>query len=229
MLTRMTGFIDFKTAKWSTGYVRNKSAQKSSGFASVILIFVFVLAVAVVGAYYYGKNSNKNSFIPVSPVASSQSSPSASAADETANWQTYINTRYGFSIKYPHKDMEPILCKDETNQTNANFGDANYVDFDNPEVCVGTGKPSNFTISVYPNGSSETYPKGTNITQSNEQLGEYTWQAYHLTVPENGQTSSYEEYSYVLKRGTTEYEFHTQYLPSVPVLKKILSTFKFTK
>lgn len=33
-------------------------------------------------------------------VPSTEPSPSA-AADETANWKTYTNTKYGFSIKYP--------------------------------------------------------------------------------------------------------------------------------
>ena len=79
-----------------------------------ILILVGILIIAVAGgAYYLGtfKNVKLQSQNPVvtsiqvsaSPVSSSTfvASSTPISSDETANWKIYINSQFGFSVKYP--------------------------------------------------------------------------------------------------------------------------------
>jgi len=67
-------------------------------------VFIVLILAALVGGYLiyqnqpktYSTTSTNHSTIPTS-VASTAATGSA----ETANWKTYINTKYGYSIKYP--------------------------------------------------------------------------------------------------------------------------------
>ncbi len=60
-----------------------------------IFILVLVLVVAVAGgAYYLGKNSNK-------PQITETQQTTQPTPDPTANWKTYINTKYGYQLRYP--------------------------------------------------------------------------------------------------------------------------------
>ena len=65
-----------------------------------ILIVVFgilILAGAVFGAYKFGRRQVQPASQPTpTPVAVATTTP-----DETANWETYTNIEYGYSIKYP--------------------------------------------------------------------------------------------------------------------------------
>jgi hypothetical protein len=78
------------------------------GFANVILVVVIVIFVSVVGYFALVKKSE--------PVAQQQSTPTSSqmttstktpvsptpiAKDETAVWNTFTDTRYGFEFQYP--------------------------------------------------------------------------------------------------------------------------------
>lgn len=65
-----------------------------------ILVGVLILGLVVGGAYYLGKQT-PTSKTPNPVVISQTPTPSPSPSDETANWQTYTNTKYNFSIKYP--------------------------------------------------------------------------------------------------------------------------------
>lgn len=65
------------------------------GFAPIFVVLIFTLIA--IGAYY---------FIKTSPAASQstiqQQSPTPSpTTDNTANWKTYINNKYGFQLLYP--------------------------------------------------------------------------------------------------------------------------------
>lgn len=68
------------------------------GFAPVlILVGILVIMAIAGGAYYFGKISNKPT--PTPPLVT-QTQPTK-AVDETANWKTFVNTVYGYSISYP--------------------------------------------------------------------------------------------------------------------------------
>lgn len=74
---------------------------------------ILVLAGVTGGAYFFGKSQSPKPQPPspvfvsptpqATPVSSSipDASPAPTGAGETANWKTYTNTKYGFSLKYP--------------------------------------------------------------------------------------------------------------------------------
>lgn len=61
------------------------------------LVLVGILLIGLLGAggyYFYQTNYSQNT-----PII--QSSPQPQVKDETANWKTYKDEKYGFSFKYP--------------------------------------------------------------------------------------------------------------------------------
>lgn len=97
---------------------------KQKGFAPILIIFSAVLLLVVVGgAYYFGKSIIKpvdndsractmeakicpdgSSIGRTGPNCEFAQCPTvtpAKSADETANWKTYTNAKYSYSIKYP--------------------------------------------------------------------------------------------------------------------------------
>ena len=86
------------------------------GFGVIyILIGVLILAVAA-GAYYLGRStSSKPSSNPTVTYQTPQPTPiptSSSTPDETADWKTYTNSRYSFSIKHPDSFTQPMVDND---------------------------------------------------------------------------------------------------------------------
>ena len=65
-----------------------------------VLLVVLLIAVAIGGYLLYTNYSNNRSKVTTS-VVQQTTQPSPSPSDETANWKTYTNTKYGFSFKYP--------------------------------------------------------------------------------------------------------------------------------
>ncbi len=68
------------------------------GLASILIV---LLIAAAVGGYlvYSGKISLPQK--QVTQTSKSDASPAPTGVDETANWKTYTNTKYGYSVKYP--------------------------------------------------------------------------------------------------------------------------------
>jgi len=77
------------------------------GFASIlILVGILVITIVAGGVYYFGKSQVSKPQPSNPPVVSQTPQPTittqpTSIPDETANWKTYINKKYGFSVKYP--------------------------------------------------------------------------------------------------------------------------------
>lgn len=72
-------------------------SKKSNQWIIAGIIFVLLL---VFGAIFALSLSSRK---PISPPPKPPASPlpTSPTSDETANWETYTNTRYGYSIKYP--------------------------------------------------------------------------------------------------------------------------------
>jgi len=76
--------------------------RPARGFAAVFFLLGFVVISGLVLAFYLNK---LGTFIQTkglaSPRPSSIPSKNPQATDETANWKTYTNQRFGYSLKYP--------------------------------------------------------------------------------------------------------------------------------
>ncbi len=83
--------------------------MKQRGFSAIlILVGVLIMAAVAGGAYYFGRQTVSNPQ-PQNPVVVSQTPQPTSVSqatpipspDQTTNWKTYTNTKYGYSFKYP--------------------------------------------------------------------------------------------------------------------------------
>lgn len=63
----------------------------------LIPVVIIILIALVVSGYFLYSNYNKNTL--TSSQQASQTIPSSK--NETANWKTYFNKKYGYSIQYP--------------------------------------------------------------------------------------------------------------------------------
>lgn len=115
----------------------------------MVLIGIVIIMVIAGGAYFFGKSQapkSQNSVIisqTSQPTITSQPAP---IPDETANWETYTNTKYGFSLKYP----PDWYAWNSGNQVAVSEDDSIYVSFQPkppPGVIYG-GNPGGLVIRV---------------------------------------------------------------------------------
>lgn len=66
--------------------------MRQQGFAGIFVLLVLALAIAG-GAYYLG--TQKGSW------KAQEATNTTSTTNQTADWKTYTNKRYGYSLKYP--------------------------------------------------------------------------------------------------------------------------------
>ncbi len=78
--------------------------KPARGFAQIIAVAVIALLIGAVAMFGYQK------YLKKPPVVDQKNETQASplgSADETANWKTYEDNTFGFSIKYPGDILEP--------------------------------------------------------------------------------------------------------------------------
>lgn len=92
--------------------------MNQKGLAPIVIVLILTGAIILAGGgYYLGRSSTK---LTNSDISSTVPSPIMTAgsvseiADETANWETYINKDYGYQIKYP-KEYKHSVQKIESN------------------------------------------------------------------------------------------------------------------
>lgn len=102
-------------------------------------------AIAV-GGYFLG---TKNSQSPVQKIVTQ---PSPTPVDETANWKTYTNTKFGISIKYPD-----ILPPDEFSPNQAGEKDYTVVHFVEKQIEPGIASSLGIWINLYGKDPSAYY------------------------------------------------------------------------
>lgn len=80
--------------------------MKQNGFSTVLILLI--ITVVGVGGYLIYQNQNKSTL--------QQTTQPLPTIDETANWQVYTNTKFGYSLKYP-----PSLYIDSEKDTGPGF------------------------------------------------------------------------------------------------------------
>lgn len=221
--------------------------MNQKGFAPILIILGIVLLLgAVGGAYYFGQSSVKPSTsVSQTPVSNSQTSisPTQSPAkttisptptsvptvvDETVSWKTYVNTKYGFSFKYPQG-----FETDTASGNPIDSGKIFRISF------LSLDKEDTLSIMTALAEADFSYARKTygfegmkNISDSSIQVGSFDTEIT-LTDSETDKTpvglDKISSYNVVVKDKLLVIEYGGKVeTVSLQKLKQILSTFKFT-
>mgnify|MGYP001564321650 FL=1 len=219
--------------------------MNQKGFANIVLVVIIVLIVGVVGYFAFVKKSPPIVQQTQTPTQTNNSvSPTPTQKDETANWKTYSNSKYRFSLKYPNGwTIEESTNADTTGR---------IISLRSPETAkllqerkIDLGYSYNLVVSFWPNINNEYARGGSWIGQRN-----YTSLADFFTdknapkqktgnITIDGQTA-YEviiggagaNYGVMIEHnGVYELSFETAWDKSKlgSAEKQILSTFQFSK
>lgn len=183
---------------------QDKDAPRSNPLSNKFLwlgIVVILLAVLSVGGYFVLNNNKK--------VAEVVPTATPTPVDETANWKTYMNSKYGFEFKYP----------DNWTLSEENSSTANYIYLKNGD--------EKLTFEVV-NSSKDNLLSSKPTTKSvefNSILWNYHESFKYCDAGECGKTSP----AYTAKKGNLLITFTLSTMTKVTnVPEQILSTFKFT-
>lgn len=87
----------------------SETPAKKSPSKVLLLVLGFVIIIITVGAYVLGmqKNAEKNPQVTISPaIAKPTPTP-----DATSEWQTYTNSKYGYTLSYaPNARLKQFSC-----------------------------------------------------------------------------------------------------------------------
>lgn len=198
-----------------SGLEFNKEIPSDKAGLSRSKLIVLGIAVALIlaglsGAYFLGKNSTNNQ------IPSSIQTPTPTP-NPTTDWETYSNSKYNISFKYPSNFSVNVSNDVEAQFLLSIIGNSEEYALDiSPKIDKYSGMPyGKYPLNTQPNGS--------------EKIGNYTWE----TIPSTtfcdmgmcGDTSP----MYQVSSENYRYDFLLNN-PKTPTqtFKSILSTFKFT-
>jgi len=191
--------------------------EKERGIAHLLLVVVFCLVTLVALVYY----SFQNGLIKITPQQSI-SPTSTKIQDETANWKTYTNSKYGFSIKYPGTPTE--------NQTRyiylfgVNFAKPGASDTLNPDdiwVYVQEGEALEIEQTIIAHQRDGEIVNQADIEKDGYKGYRLDYQTGKSNFPDY--TYSQNKTAILLIKGNFTYIIHA----STSLIDQILSTFRF--
>lgn len=113
--------------------------MKQQGLAPVTIVILIALAF---GGYFVYQNQVKSTPLPkqATQITSTpaDASPVPTGDTETANWKTYTNQKYGYSVKYP---INLLVNESETSYDQ-------YVEFTLGRDATGNAYLANYTVTV---------------------------------------------------------------------------------
>lgn len=208
--------------------------MKQKGFAGIYLLIGVLILVSLGGGYYFIK----------SKIPQPQSQTSAvMKADETANWQTYTNPTYAYSVKYPPTWS---LVKEGNKKSEK-------ITFSSPTDNILTNKPALVMIFAVPDSNfnleswlqnrpfdsykniqkegvnyiflSGTYGIGANSSTEIQQLGKETLNKMFSSLIFSEQTDGWE--LYIALDNSYSFKYPDQWYIENPSSTKGLTFFKF--
>ena len=229
-----------------------KNLQK--GFVIPIIIAIVILVVIGGGAYFYVYNNKveapTNTQEPVACAMDAMECPDGSwvgrtgpncefaecpaVQGQTANWKTYINTQYGFEIKYPNNwfmrnisqelpgiELSPISFQELDKYNLATTGkDISSVEFSESFARFKNVIKINVKNDLPPKTCESNPPQIQKVKIGDiigcREEGYTNWTIVNLSLPLPDKNLS------LLINTTNENEY-------LDVFDKVVSTFKFTK
>lgn len=190
--------------------------------AKVWPIIVLLILLIPTGTYLLGKNQSSKQ------ISTIQSSPTPTPTpDPTANWKTYSDSKYGFSLKYPSE----YLISEVNNGIFFSKSPEEKVKLD---ACLKQIECNSFSLGIqFTSGSKPTEQSLKDYIIKHDSGDFYTWDSKAI----DGSNALQTEYdavvgsgkinvTYVVK-GTSVLRIQTQ-TENISIYNQILSTFKFT-
>lgn len=207
--------------------------MSQKGFAPILIALGVILILGVVsGAYYFGKSQSVKPTIQNSVVTSQTPQPTPSPTpDAIANWRTYTNTQYKFTLSYP-EDWESQVPEVSTNNFRLDFlkFDQDYNGFERPNITliINNDNINNIRSSLF----KEYNSKGT--IQDIGLLSGDLYQGTGKSKDFSGK-NTFQKFraDYLISKNNLNYWFRLSTKPEyqnkhLEDFKKIISTFKFT-
>lgn len=204
-----------------------KKSHKALFFLLGILI-VLILVGGIGGGYYFGKNNSSSNVAQVPTPTTSQDmtgsdklTPGEPKIDPTADWQTYENTKYLYTFKYP-SNGEISVANNEKKCDPAECGHVEiHIINEEPLIIEGNNFPS--FVDIHKKRIEEFKKKGSLSISGNYSLDKFLrYDALVQTINFNGKTLK----SMDLIKDNTVYGF--SFDKNSEIENQILSTFKFT-
>ncbi len=177
-------------------------------------IIIFILIILILAYWFFVLRPQVASQPPLPAPTKKVASPSAepytpsSTKDETADWKTYTNEKYKYSLKYP-QDYELIISdKNDVNAVTISWGERKF------HVYAG-----NFELPIVGKCQEEDYDFGGFKVQrhscvgNDPSIGKYIWFG-------GGQGSGYDDTPAIVL-------FFYEDPQDVIIFDQVLSTFKF--
>lgn len=214
----------------STGSLTtSKLSASQKGLAPILIV---LLIAAAVGGYFIYQNQIKPTLPPITqPTPSQIAAPAPTDADTTvnteasrsANWKTYTNSKYGFSLKYPagyviKEDGSGVIQIADSEKSFTEL--SNFITID-PRL-VGM-------YANYANAIQKAREQFKNDTIENTENGiKFTSKPYTLPFVNNGKQQLYRlNVYYMYQGGAMTTTFNNEPINNIHKYDQILSTFKF--
>src|SRR3989344_649212 len=98
-----------------------KSLTTVTTFSKWLALYLFILLPSM--GFYFGMEYQKQlNTSPNSQQIFNQKSFSTSVPSQTSNWQTYTNTQYNYSVKYPPENIPNEITDNDTHLDFVSFG-----------------------------------------------------------------------------------------------------------
>ncbi len=199
------------------------------GFAPILIILLIALAV---GGYSIYSNYLNNQTKPTpQPTTHSTPQPSPSPADEIANWKTYTNTKYGFSLKYPPTYIlldsgvgTPCIVSSQ-DKLNNSLSQGICINVSLADIYTNYEQASMLLIQNYEKDNTGKIPQ-----HKIEEPDKITIIKGPYSFPEAKLENVYERTTYwKYKGGAVTAGYHNVNKNEADIYDQILSTFKFTQ
>lgn len=205
--------------------------KKVSGILIAGLILLFISVLALVGYYFFQTSQLKVNVSTPTPLAVASLSPIATI-NPTADWQTYINTKYAYQLKYPTDWLVQAMggTQQVSQISEANFrATADETPAESGFKIAVTPDPKNLSLTDWVTTQNSdngiTFSSTTKTNSSIVSINGLNWEQVDDKSIDYVPTGFVK---YGIAQGGNLY-YVVIYSADIKIVDQILSTFKFTE